>query len=154
MTLSKDTRRQAAAILKQALEAEEPLEQTLVKLQKQIPSASPIFETLARLQRRQKLLEVSRSRESWFKALGWYLARLFMWGALGTAVGAYLVFGARAADPVTWALIGAVGYYLLIQVCTPLRLRSEAGHLQDADQVERDSIVSLIERLESGDSVP
>ncbi len=151
MTLTKDTRRRLAAILKQALDTDEPLEQTLVRLQKEAGSAAPVFEAIARILRNQRLAEVARSRDSWFKALGWYFARLFMWGALLFAVGAYLAFGAQAANAVTWGLCGAVGYYLLIQVCTPLRLRKETGHLLHACNAEREALFLVIAAIEAED---
>ena len=149
MPLPKDTRRQVADILKKALEANEPLEETLEKIRSAMGPDGLIPEAIARQLRRQKLQEVLRARESWFKALGWYFARLFMWGGIGAAAGAYVLFGARAADPLTWALLGAMGYYVLIQVCTPLRLKSEAGHLNGGDNTEQQKLLEIIKALET-----
>lgn len=154
MSLSTDTRRRLAAILKQSLEADEPIEQTLSQLASEAGADRIVFEAIGRLLRRQKLQDVARSRDSWFKALGWYFARLFMWGSVIAAAGAYLLVGARAADPLTWALGGAMGYYVLIQVCTPVRLRAEAGHLSEAERAERENIRQLITALDAENDRP
>lgn len=90
--------------------------------------------------------EIAKSQESWFSALGWWLARVLIWTSLAAALFGVYVWGPAAADPLTWALLGAAGYYVAIQLLAPIRLRKEKRHLESALAGRRDAIAELLKK--------
>lgn len=90
--------------------------------------------------------EIARSQETWFSALGWWLARVLIWTSLAAALAGVYIGGARVADPLTWALLGAAGYYAAVQVLAPFRLRKERRHLEAALAARREAIAEIIHK--------
>ena len=100
--------------------------------------------------------EIAKGQEAWFTALGWWLARVLIWTSLATGLFGVYFWGAPAADALTWALLGATGYYIVIQVLTPLRLKKERRHLEAALAARREAIAEILrqERAKSSSLRP
>ncbi len=107
-----------------------------------------LLEVIREKARMQKTREILEAQQGWFDALGWYLARLFMWGGLGAAVVCLGIWGRAAADPFTYGMAGAAVYYVLIQVFTPRRLASERAGLEALVQERQQAILTHLEALE------
>lgn len=70
----------------------------------------------------------------WFQLLGWWFAKLLMYGAAVFSLALVYAAGKAAADPLTYGLIGAAVYYALIQIFTPGRIRREVEGLKTTDE--------------------
>jgi len=90
--------------------------------------------------------EIAKAQETWFSALGWWLARVLIWTSLAAALIGIYIGGSRVADPLTWALLGAAGYYAAVQLLAPFRLRKERLHLEAALAARREAIVESIKK--------
>lgn len=90
--------------------------------------------------------EIAKSKETWFSALGWWLARVLIWTSLAAALAGIYVGGSRVADPLTWALLGAAGYYAAVQILAPFRFRKERRHLEGALAARREAIAEIIKK--------
>ncbi|GAB4280027.1 MAG: hypothetical protein Kow0029_24360 [Candidatus Rifleibacteriota bacterium] len=90
--------------------------------------------------RMEKKKILVKSWEGWFQLLGWWFAKLLMYGALVVSIALAVIFGRDAVDQITFGLIGAAFYYVLIQVLTPYRIRreTEALKLNDVEKCLKD----------------
>ena len=75
--------------------------------------------------RLEKKKILAKSWSGWFQRLGWWFAKLLMYGALVSAVLIIGAVGKKAVDPLTYGLIGAAFYYVIIQLFTPGRMKRE-----------------------------
>lgn len=91
---------------------------------------------------KQKLL--LKSWQKWFQLLGWWFAKLLMYGTLVGAVIFVSILGKDAVNPVTYGLVGAAIYYAIIQIFTPWRLSWETDSIVVED--ERVQLQKLIEQ--------
>jgi len=105
-----------------------------------------ITELLLTTWQERLMTEIAKGQEGWFSALGWWLARVLIWTALVAGLLGIYFWGAPAADPLTWALLGAAGYYVAIQILTPLRLKKERRHLEAALAARRDAITEILKQ--------
>lgn len=107
-----------------------------------------LLEIIREKARMQKARETLEAQQGWFDSLGWYLARLFMWGGLGSALVCLGIWGKAAADPFTFGMAGAAVYYLLIQVFTPRRLARERANLEALVEDRHREMLAHLEALE------
>ncbi|NLI75644.1 MAG: hypothetical protein GX442_04280 [Candidatus Riflebacteria bacterium] len=110
-----------------------------------------LLEIIREKARMQKAREVLEAQQGWFDSLGWYLARLFMWGSLGGAIVCLGIWGRTAADPFTFGMAGAAIYYLLIQVFTPRRLARDRAGLEALAENRHQEMLAHLEALERND---
>lgn len=93
-----------------------------------------------------RLLEAAKAQEVWFGALAWWLAKVLMWTSLFAAVLGVVWIGPRAVDGLTWALVGAAGYYICIQLLTPARLKRERQRLYQVLEQHRRQVRETSDR--------
>jgi hypothetical protein len=134
MALSKEQRRALCTLFREDLDRALPAEQIVKKCGEVLGDESWLFEVLAQKLRRERAGEISRSQGLWFQALGWWFAKLFMWTSLFAALIGVLAFGRASADPLTWGMLGAIVYYVAIQVATPWRLSQQEKSLRILDE--------------------
>ncbi len=109
---------------------------------------APLIEAIRERARLERATDILKAQEAWFQTLGWFLARLFMWGSLGAGLVCLLLWGRPAADPFTFGMAGAAVYYLLIQVVTPRRLARERATLEAVRAERRQEMLARLEELE------
>ena len=92
--------------------------------------------------------EVRKAQGVWISSLGWYLSRMFIRAALVAGVAGFLLLGPdQVTGPLTWGLLGAVVYHVLIQVLVPRRLAHEDQRLHESERQHRDELLARIAEL-------
>jgi hypothetical protein len=118
--------KQIRKILEQDSQKPQKFDKLLKKLAQQMPEFRYL---LIKRQIDQKQL-LALGWQKWFQYLGWWFARLLMYGTMVAALTLVGLLGKEAVNPLTWALVGAALYYVIIQVFTPMRIRREVEALQ------------------------
>jgi hypothetical protein len=85
----------------------------------------------------EKKKTLIESWQGWFQLLGWWFARLLMYGTLTASLTAVFFYGKAAVNPLTYGLIGAALYYVLIQIFTPGRIARETKALSPKNETEK-----------------
>ncbi len=137
MPLSKKSLETVLEICRKDLAEPLTVEERAVDLKSALGEDGFLVDLLVEKLRAEKACQIGRLQAGWFAVLGWWLAKLFMWGAVFFAGIAFLLGGAKWADPFTWGTVGAILYYVAIQVFTPMRLSGEAKHLQSLEEGHR-----------------
>ncbi|MFZ2960260.1 MAG: hypothetical protein WA705_25540 [Candidatus Ozemobacteraceae bacterium] len=148
MGISRENVEKLIAIFRQDCENPLSTEKVLEKSREALQKDGFFVDVLIEKLRRERYLEISRSRDSWFSSLGWWFAKLFMWSSLVAALVGWFTWGKAAADPLTFALLGASGYYALIQIFTPLRLSRETKLLERLERESAKRSLELLKELE------
>ncbi|MGM0598260.1 MAG: hypothetical protein ACQETH_00465 [Candidatus Rifleibacteriota bacterium] len=89
------------------------------KLLEKMADGSSEFEYLLVRFRKEKKKILHHSWQSWFNMLGWWFAKILMYSSLCLSISAVYLFGKAAVDPLTFGLIGAAFFYVIIQIFTP-----------------------------------
>jgi len=148
MPLSREARKQLLKLFRQDIENPLSYEEITRRSAELLEKDGFLMELMIEKIRRERAGEIVRSQEMWFQSLGWWFAKLFMWGALLAAVLGVLFFGRAAADPLTWSLSGCAVYYVLIQVLTPWRLAQQRRDIEKMSDNSRRKTQELLEHLE------
>jgi hypothetical protein len=130
--------RQIRKILEEDSKEPESLESLLQKLSKELPEA--IYLERKYIIERRKLL--AGAWQKWFQYLGWWFARLLMYGTLVAAISFSYLYGKNAVTPLTWSLLGAAGYYALIQIFTPMRIKREVEALESSEEENLQDLIA------------
>jgi hypothetical protein len=125
-----------------------PMETVLKSCVAAFPEQTPLWDYLSAKAQADRLSMAANLQAQWFSSLGWWLARLFMWGVLVFAVAFGLWLGPRIVDPLTYAILGAVTYYLLIQVFTPIRLKRQNRDVRELVKVQHSKKREALENLD------
>jgi len=118
----------------------------LRRLGEELGDDGALAELLLANHQERMLTEIGRAQQAWFGALGWWLARVLMWSSFVAGAAGASVYGAAAADPLTWALLGAAGYYAVIQLLAPWRLAREQRQLEATLAGRRQALLDIIAR--------
>lgn len=148
MPLSPDAVRALMRKLREESETGPSFDAMLGEIAPTFGADAPLIEALRERARLEKASDILAAQEAWFSSLGWFLARLFMWGSLGGGLLCLFVWGRQAADPFTFGMAGAAVYYLLIQLLTPRRLARERAMLEALRAERRQEMLARLDELE------
>jgi|GEM_PF-2128027 len=148
MALSTDSVKKIIEETREDLNNPKSVESFLEKISNAIGRDSYLIELILEKIRRERIREIAKAQRVWFGALGWWFAKIFMWGGLFFAGIAAVVWGSKAADPITYCLLGGSVYYAFIQILTPFRLSSEEKRLDCFDKEREEATKALVEKIE------
>jgi len=131
--------------IQEILQADSQKPEQFEKLLKQLEEKDSGFSYLLEKFQIEKKKILAKSWPSWFSRLGWWFAKLLMYGALLAAIVAIGLFGKKAVDPLTYGLVGAAAYYVIIQLFTPGRINREIAFLDVED--EKQSLQKLFAQI-------
>ena len=148
MAYSKEIKQKLISLFQDDLEKPLTSEKLAEKIAEILGQDGRFVDFLAEKIRRDRIQEIQRSQRMWFGSLGWWFARIFMWGSFAAGLLGVLIFGKAAADPLTYGLLGAAAYYVVIQVFTPFRLSRLDENIKNLDSEAAERMKTKLDQLE------
>lgn len=118
----------------------------LIDLVRELDLPAELGELLVLRERVLRCRQLRQGRDAWVSLLGWGIARLLMAMCVITGVIVVFGFGAGAVWPMTWGLIGAAGFYLVLQFFLPRRFSREQATVA---ALEAECLATLRTRLDA-----